>query len=95
MARNHHFHLDHSGHSITVNVGPGRSGEVELLVDGKVIAHQREHRSGTTVLVGELPEDPVRRFRVMLHQSHLVQSRLRCTCELDGVEHTMPQQPFV
>ncbi|WKX71377.1 hypothetical protein [Streptomyces sp. XD-27] len=95
MPRSHHFHLDHGDHSITVNVGPGRTGAVELLVNGKVIAYQREHDVGTTVLAGELPEDPVHPFRVLLHQPRLVPSGPRCALELDGVETPMPERAVV
>ncbi|MGW1887499.1 hypothetical protein [Streptomyces sp. NPDC002133] len=92
MSRNHHFHLDQGSHSITVNVGPGRHGGIELLVDGKVIAYRREHGTGTTVLSGELPDEPVRSFLVRVHQPHLVRVKPGCTVELDGVELPMPER---
>ncbi|MBM4794873.1 hypothetical protein HXP44_23100 [Streptomyces sioyaensis] len=92
MGPSHHFHLDQGDHSITVNVGPGRAGEVELLVDGKVVAYQKEHSAGMNVLRGELPEEPVHPFRVLLRQPHLVPSMPRCTLELDGVEQPMPER---
>ncbi|MFF3542790.1 hypothetical protein [Streptomyces platensis] len=92
MGHRHHFHLDQGDHSITVNVGPGRSGEIELLVDGKVVAYQKEHRAGMNVLTGELPEEPAHPFRVLLRQPHLVPSVPRCTLELDGVKQPMPER---
>ncbi|MFE7775057.1 hypothetical protein ACFU5O_14365 [Streptomyces sp. NPDC057445] len=92
MARNHHFHVDQGKHSITVNVGPGRTGGIELLVNGKVIQYRREHGKGTTVLAGELPDEPVRSFLVRVHQSHLVRIKPGCTLELDGVELPMPER---
>ncbi|MFF2406327.1 hypothetical protein [Streptomyces sp. NPDC058092] len=58
MGRSHHFHLDQGDHSITVNVGPGRHGEIELLVNGKVVACRKQHAPGTSLLTGELPEEP-------------------------------------
>ncbi|MEU9015513.1 hypothetical protein AB0D12_38655 [Streptomyces sp. NPDC048479] len=95
MGHSHHFHLDQGGHSITVNVGPGKDGEIELLVNGKVVACLKEHGRGTSLLTGELPDDPTRPFRVRVRQPHLVPSRLRCTLELDGVEQPMPERPMV
>ncbi|GAA3373499.1 hypothetical protein GCM10020367_33650 [Streptomyces sannanensis] len=95
MARSHHFHLDQGDHSITVNVGPGTTGEIELLVNGKVVAYQREHAAGTSVLTGELPEEPARPFRIRVRQPHLGPSKPRCTLELDGVERPIPEQPVV
>ncbi|MCZ7461887.1 hypothetical protein [Streptomyces sp. WMMC940] len=92
MSRNHHFHLDRGDHSITVNVGPGRTGGIELLVDGKVIAYRREHGTGTTVLNGLLPDDPAREFVVRVHQPHLVRMKPGCTLELDGMELPMPER---
>ncbi|MBA4864269.1 hypothetical protein H1V43_23515 [Streptomyces sp. PSKA54] len=95
MGRIHHFHSDQGDHSITVNVGPGRHGEIELLVDGKVVTHDNDHGPGTSVLNGELPEEPARRFRVRVREPHLVPSKPRCTLELDGVEHPMPERPVI
>jgi hypothetical protein len=92
MGRTHHFHLDHGDHSITVNVGRGRTGEIELLVNGKVVAYQSEHGPGTSVLSGELPEEPARPFRIRVHEPRLIPSRPRCTLELDGVELPMPER---
>ncbi|MFI0217258.1 hypothetical protein [Streptomyces lydicus] len=92
MGHSHHFHLDQGGHSITVNVGPGRDGEIELLVNGKVVAYQKEHSPGMNVLTGELPDQPAHPFRVLLRQPHLVPSMPRCTLELDGVEQPMPER---
>jgi len=92
MGHSHHFHLDQGDHSITVNVGPGRHGEIEVLVDGKVVAAQKEHGRGTSLLTAELPEEPVRPIRVRIREPHLVPSRPpRCTLELDGVEQPMPE----
>ncbi|UQA94408.1 hypothetical protein [Streptomyces halobius] len=92
MGHSHHFHLDRAAHSITVNIGPGRDGEIELLVDGKVVAYQKEHGRGTTALTGELPDDPVRPFRVWIREPRLVPAPPHCTLELDGVEEPMPER---
>ncbi|TJZ42205.1 hypothetical protein FCH28_34875 [Streptomyces piniterrae] len=95
MGHSHHFHLDRGDHSITVHVGPGRDGEIELLVDGKVVAYRKAHGRGMTVLRAELPEDPARPLRVRVREPHLVPSRPHCTLELDGVEVPMPERSFV
>ncbi|GGT38609.1 hypothetical protein [Streptomyces purpureus] len=95
MARTRHFHLDQGGHSVTVNVGPGRSGEIELLVNGKVIGYVGHHDTGTTVLTGELPEDPPRLFHVRVRQPRLAPLRAACVFEMDGVERPMSERSVV
>ncbi|GGZ81675.1 hypothetical protein AB0P12_32695 [Streptomyces subrutilus] len=92
MNRSHHFRVDHGAHSIAVNVGPGSAGEIELLVDGEVVAYAKEHAAGTTVLTGTLPSDPGRPFRVMVRQAHIVPSALWCSWEVDGTEQHMPDR---
>ncbi|MEU9115144.1 hypothetical protein AB0D04_25985 [Streptomyces sp. NPDC048483] len=92
MSQSHHFHVDQRGHSITVNVGPGREGELELLVNGKVVAYRKEHDRGMNVLSGELPGEPAHPFRILLREPHLVPTPPRCTLELDGVEQPMPER---
>ncbi|ARF56256.1 MULTISPECIES: hypothetical protein [Streptomyces] len=92
MSRSHHFHMDQLGHSITVNVGPCRDGEIELLVNGKVVAYRKEHSRGMNVLCGELPGEPSHPFRVLVREPHLVPSTPRCTLELDGIEQPMPER---
>lgn len=76
-----------------MNVGPGRNGEIELLVNGKVVACQPEHGPGTSLLTGELPEEPTHPFRVRIREPHLAPSKPRCTLELDDVEQPMPESP--
>lgn len=95
MGHSHHFHVDRGDHSITVNVGPGRDGEIELLVDGKVVAYQKQHGRGMTTLAAELPEEPPHPFRVWVREPHLVPSRPRVTLELDGSEQPMPERAMV
>ncbi|MGP4000619.1 hypothetical protein [Streptomyces sp. 8N706] len=95
MGRSHHFRLDHAGHSITVNVGPGRTSRIELLVDGKEVFLQRGHGTGTSVLNGELPGEPPVPFRVLVHQPRLGALIPRCTLELNGVEQPIPERAAV
>ncbi|MFJ9849381.1 hypothetical protein [Streptomyces sp. NPDC101150] len=92
MSRSHHFHVDQEGNSITVNVGPSREGEIEVLVNGKVIAYRKIHGRGMNVLDGELPGEPAHPFRVLVREPHLVPTTPRCTLELDGVEQPMPER---
>jgi hypothetical protein len=92
MNGQHHFHLDHDGHSITVDVRSGHAREVELLVDGKAVGSRRERASDTVTLPGELPEDPPRPFEVRVdhlrHRSHPPASTLL----LDGLEIPIPER---
>ncbi|MFG3495873.1 hypothetical protein [Streptomyces sp. NPDC047928] len=87
-----HYHLDVSGHSITVNLAPGRHGAVELLVDGKVIGYLAERRGGTATVAGELADEPVRPFVVRLRGPRLGVGRPRVTLDLDGGERPMPRR---
>ncbi|MCZ4096820.1 hypothetical protein G3I60_19050 [Streptomyces sp. SID13666] len=89
MPRRHHFHLDHLGHSITVNIRSGVSRDVEVLVDGKEVAHQRV-RAGSSVLTAELPEDPAQPFQIRIHQPRFGSSVPQCVLSLDDVDRTMP-----
>lgn len=87
------FHIDLEGHSITVNLGPGRSGSVELLVDGKVVGYVRERTERTTVVEGELADEPVRPFTVRIQQPALGLGRPpRCSVLIEGTELPMPQR---
>lgn len=92
MSRRHFFHTDRDGHSITVNVGMGTPHEVELLVDGKEVVHERPRAAGTTVMTGELPDDPPHRFSVAVHQPRFGSRVPRCRLLLDGVEEPMPER---
>ncbi|MEU6755222.1 hypothetical protein [Streptomyces sp. NPDC046685] len=57
MSRTHRFHVDLEGHSVTVLLEwPGH--EIEVLVDGKVVAYRRRPEKRGTVLHAELPTDP-------------------------------------
>ncbi|OII63353.1 MULTISPECIES: hypothetical protein [unclassified Streptomyces] len=86
------FHTDIDGHSITVSLGAGRSGSAELLVDGKVIGYVRERTSRTTLLDGELAEDPVRPFTVHVRQPALGLGAPECTVEIGGERVPMPER---
>ena len=92
MTGQHHFHLDHDGHSITVDVRSGHAREVELLVDGKEVGSRRERASDTVTLPGELPEDPPRHFEVRVdhlrHRSRAPSSTLL----LEGREISIPER---
>lgn len=93
MARGHRFHLDRAGHSVTVQTGPA-SGEVELLVDGKVVASRRGRRPDVTVLAAELPDDPPQPFTVHLHWSKDAGNVPTCFMEADGERVPMPFSPL-
>ncbi|MFC1410858.1 hypothetical protein ACEZCY_15930 [Streptacidiphilus sp. N1-12] len=92
MTRQHHFHLDHAGHSITVDVRSGHAREIELLVDGKEVGSRRERASDAASLPGELPGDPALPFTVRVehlrHRSH----EPSCTVLLDGRELPMAER---
>ncbi|MBT2448641.1 hypothetical protein J7F03_16390 [Streptomyces sp. ISL-43] len=65
MARTHRFHVDLEGHSVTVVLEwPGH--EIEVLVDGKVVAHRRKPARNGTVLRAELPTDPPQPLTVLI-----------------------------
>ncbi|MEY9964939.1 hypothetical protein ABIA33_002981 [Streptacidiphilus sp. MAP12-16] len=92
MSRLRHFHLDHAGHSITVDVRRGHGREVELLIDGKEVGYRRERASDMVTMGGELPEDPPQRFAVRVdHLRHRTHAPA-CTLLLDGREIPMPER---
>lgn len=86
------FHIDIGDHSVTVNLGPGRGGSAELLVDGKVTGYVRERASRTTLIEGELAGDPVRPFTLRIRQPALGLGAPECTVLIDGEELRMPQR---
>ncbi len=92
MSRQHYFHTDHGGHSITVSVHSGAPRELELLVDGKEVGHRSPFDSGTTVMNSELPDDPPHPFSVAVHQPRFGSRVPRCSLMLDGVEEPMPER---
>lgn len=84
------FHLDQDGHSVTVQLERG-PGAIELLVDGKAVAHRANRGEGLTVLTGELPGDPPRSFGVTVGD---MGGELFCALEIDGSSTLMPQVPL-
>ena len=91
MTRQHHFHLDHAGHSITVEVRTGHTPEVALLVDGKEVGYRHQRGADATVLTSELPDEPPQPFELRLdHLCHTTRS-LTCTLLLAGHEFPMPE----
>ncbi|MFC0601470.1 hypothetical protein [Streptomyces palmae] len=97
MGPSHHFHIDQRGHSITVTVRNegSRTSEIEVLVDGKEISLQHVRGRGTTVVGGELPGEPPRPFRVLVHQPRLGSSVPRCTLEMDDTQQPIPERAGV
>ena len=92
MTRPHRFHLDHAGHSITVEARTGHTPEVALLVDGKEVGYRHQRGADATVLTGELPDDPPQPFELRLdHLRHATRS-LTCTLLLAGRELPMPER---
>ncbi|MET9324430.1 hypothetical protein ABZX75_30365 [Streptomyces sp. NPDC003038] len=65
MARTHRFHVDLEGHSVTVLLEwPGH--EIEVLVDGKVVAYRRKPERNGTLLHAELPTDPPQPLTILV-----------------------------
>lgn len=95
MPRRHHFHLDHLGHSITVNVRAGVNREVEVLVDGKVVARERVRGAGWSVMTAELPNDPAQPFQIRVHQPRFGSSVPQCVLSVGDVYQTMPERSVV
>jgi hypothetical protein len=94
MTNRHYFHVDHTGHSITVSVRTGHTPEVELLVDGKPVGYRHQHGSDATVLAGELASDPVQPFEVRISHMRHGTRELSCALALDGRELPMPERPL-
>jgi hypothetical protein len=92
MSHHQHFHIDHAGHSITVNVAGGHTPEVELLVDGKEVGYRHERGSRIIELSSELPEDPPHPFSVCVYHPRHGQRTLACALRLDGHEAYMPER---
>ncbi|CAM5322096.1 hypothetical protein BOQ63_014120 [Streptomyces viridifaciens] len=93
MRRRYSFHLDRSGHSVTVNVRSGWITETELLVDGKECAFHRVHGHGSypLTLSGQFAEEPPCPLSVRLDRTGLPEHPLTCVLELAGAEHPMPE----
>ncbi|MDN3293303.1 hypothetical protein QWM81_04410 [Streptomyces ficellus] len=92
MARDPRFHLDQDGHSVTVQLY-GRSGGLEVLVDGKVVAYERDWRRGGTV-PAELPGDPPRPFSITVSSAKEMGGVPFCVMETGGTRYLMPRVPL-
>ena len=86
------FHLDHAGHSITVDVRGAHTVDVDLLVDGKEVGVRREHGAGTVLLSSELPADPVLPFAVRVDHGRRGARHAECVLVVDGRELPMPER---
>jgi hypothetical protein len=88
-----HFHLDHAGHSITVDIRSGHARAIELLVDGKEVGFRRERASDAVTLTGELPEDRPLPFTIRIERLRHRGHDPVCTLLLpDGRELPMPER---
>ncbi|MEU0272605.1 hypothetical protein [Streptomyces sp. NPDC006307] len=94
----HRFHLDQEGHSITVLLGRA-AHDVEVLVDGKVVAVRHEHGLGgrgvrelAAELPGEQPGDPPRPFTVLVED---VDGTPLCVMVRGGIRYLMPRVPLL
>ncbi|MGW5849101.1 hypothetical protein ACWFQ8_14310 [Streptomyces sp. NPDC055254] len=93
MGSRHRFHLDQDGHSITVLCGRP-SQPVEVLVDGRVIACVRGHRTGTVTAGGVLAGERPRPFAVLLDHPDEAGEVPICVMETEGVRYLMPSVPL-
>ncbi|WP_371500585.1 hypothetical protein OG871_28430 [Kitasatospora sp. NBC_00374] len=93
MSRHRHFHLDHAGHSVTLNIRDGRRTEYELLVDGKEVGYQRRRRHSTAaeLLSGELPGEPPRVFDLEIEHPADSREEIVCVLEVDGARRPMAE----
>ena len=89
------FHLDHAGHSITVELAGRLTREVDLLVDGKEVGLRREHGAESVLLAGDLPDDPPLPFTVRVdHTQHGIRNA-ECVLVIEGREIPMPERAAV
>ncbi|GHA96985.1 hypothetical protein ACIQRS_24835 [Streptomyces termitum] len=58
MSRQHHFHIDHRGHSVSVTVEAGHRPVVVVLVDGKETGRAETRGDRPVTVPVELPADP-------------------------------------
>ncbi|MEV4332805.1 hypothetical protein AB0K02_20060 [Streptomyces sp. NPDC049597] len=94
MAGGRRFHLDQDGHSVTVQLR-GAHPEVEVLVDGKVVAQRTGPVKGTTALEAELPGDPPRPFRILIAPVEGPDGTPLCMMESAGARSPMPLVPLL
>ncbi|WP_175410842.1 hypothetical protein [Streptomyces sp. TRM64462] len=94
MSRNHRFHVDQGGHSVTVLLDVP-AGAIEVLVDGKVVAGLRHYpRTDPAELTAELPGEPPRPIRVLVTRPERDGPPL-CVLESAGTRYLMPHVPLV
>ncbi|MFC1417769.1 hypothetical protein [Streptacidiphilus cavernicola] len=86
------FHLDHAGHSVTVDLLGGHTVEAELLVDGKELAVRHERGTESLLLTGELPDDPPQPFTVRVEHARRGARHAACVLVLAGRELPMPER---
>ena len=92
MTRQHHFHLDRRGHSITVDVSLAHTREIWLLVDGKETGLRRDRSADVVTLEGELAGDPPQFFTVRVERLQHRSEPPTCTLVLDGRELAVPER---
>jgi hypothetical protein len=88
MTGYHRYHLDQSGHSLTV-VHDARRRRAEVWVNGKTVAATGTHPGAVTVLEAVLPTDPATPFLVRLGPGALDGVPL-CVLETGGRRCLMP-----
>ncbi|MFF9866384.1 hypothetical protein ACF1G0_13280 [Streptomyces sp. NPDC013953] len=86
----HRFHLDQDGHSVTVLLGR-TAHDVEVLVDGKVVAARHTHGRGGTELAAELPGDPPEPITLLVED---VDEVPLCVMVRGGARYLMPLVPL-
>ncbi|MEV4615250.1 hypothetical protein AB0K43_22070 [Kitasatospora sp. NPDC049258] len=91
MGREHHFHAEQAGCSVTVVVRLGGTRELELLVDGKEVAHTRihGHHAETHALTTTLPTDPPRPIEVRVTLPGPLRGDPSSTLLADDTSHPM------
>lgn len=94
MATHHRYHLDQSGHSITVVHHVARR-RAEVLVDGKVVASARTAHHAPTLLRGQVSTDPPAPFLIRIGNPDAPGDLPLCVLERDGVRYLMPYTPLI
>lgn len=91
MSQEYDFHHDRAGHSIGVRIRLGTPREIELLVDGRTEAYEREtgHGAAVRVLAGELPTDPALPLSVRVELPDSAEGVPICTVDAEGERRTM------
>ncbi|MFD9129651.1 hypothetical protein [Kitasatospora sp. NPDC059571] len=86
MSHDYHFHLDQGAHSVTVTVRLGSRRELEMLVDGKEVAHERVHghQAETHLLSAVLPTDPPKPVSARVELPSRGRGEPSCVLEVDG-----------